>query len=63
MQLCPWCSSGGPCQYRNGIECTSYICKRDKPKQNDPNTTFMEMFVNMFGNGGNNKDIFKNFNK
>ena len=49
MQLCPWCSSDGPCQYRNGIECTSYICKRDKPNQNDPNDTFVEMFAKMFG--------------
>lgn len=63
MQLCPWCSSGGPCQYRNGIECTSYICKRDKPNQNDPNDTFVEMFAKMFGNDGVNKDIFKIFKK
>lgn len=65
MKLCPTCSQ--PCEYKNGIMCTNYVCyKRDVASGKVPvGNSGLDKILSVFGmtsNHPNYSDFMRGFN-
>lgn len=65
-KLCPTC--GHPCEYKNGIMCTAWVCAKKATRMNGSNNNndILGIFNQIFGNStnfGSTNPINNNYQK